>query len=358
MDPKEFDEMETEEEVETDDDEEEEEEETVKVGNRPFNTRAYVNSFIKVIDTTKAKKHTPDAGIDRILQVHDHMLSVQDFDASRKQYGQMAEAMSCLLESMHRWTLMAMTGFCGEQKMDRTDVFPALIDWTSGVSLVFNYCAEQKHNLLVAKPNWWYQDGMLKRISKVALNAATDIYSLAEHPETAHLFPGHEFSLAQVKATRAKVLSGCYGQALHVIRTEKEIDEAVELFMKPTIHAHGCYGTCPDLLEQMAASHVKMMTDEQTNLSALERGEAGLWVVVHGLVSQAGQAMNGKLGLVFKDGLVNGRVAVEVEGFEGEKRLLPTNLQEIPFSEMQVALISTLPIAEQWKFVRGSNKQL
>eukprot|EP00797_Seminavis_robusta_P000534 Sro1032_g233550.2 (130) ;mRNA; f:18345-18734 len=87
MDPKEFDEMETEEEVETDDDEEEEEEETVKVGNRPFNTRAYVNSFIKVIDTTKAKKHTPDAGIDRILQVHDHMLSVQDFDASRKQYG-------------------------------------------------------------------------------------------------------------------------------------------------------------------------------------------------------------------------------------------------------------------------------
>ncbi|CAB9526645.1 expressed unknown protein [Seminavis robusta] len=83
MDPKEFDEMETEEEVETD----EEEEQTVKVGNRPFNTRAYVNNFINDIDTTKTQKHTPDAGYDRILQVHDHMLSVQDFEASHDQYG-------------------------------------------------------------------------------------------------------------------------------------------------------------------------------------------------------------------------------------------------------------------------------
>ncbi|CAB9526262.1 unknown protein [Seminavis robusta] len=86
------------------------------------------------------------------------------------------------------------------------------------------------------------------------------------------------------------------------------------------------------------------------------RGGAGLWVLIHGLVSPSGLTMNGNFGTVCLDWLEESRVAVKVDGISASKQIKPKNLLEIPFSEKNVALISTLREEDQLKYVRVSRE--
>ncbi|CAB9509756.1 expressed unknown protein [Seminavis robusta] len=191
---------------------------------------------------------------------------------------------------------------------------------------------------------------MLKRVTKVALTAAK---AGLEDPKVA-VYYSHsptEDTIGALENMRVQALSGCNGQqAIPVTRKEEEIEETKRMFRGALEDVEG--EAKSDMLLRMGNA-LKQMTAEQTNASALECGEAGLWVLVHGLSCQTGQPLNGKLGLVFKDGLVNGKVALELEGVEEFYLLQPSNLQQLPFSEQQLALISTLDKAEQWKYVRG-----
>ncbi|CAB9529098.1 expressed unknown protein [Seminavis robusta] len=85
-----------------------------------------------------------------------------------------------------------------------------------------------------------------------------------------------------------------------------------------------------------------------------ERGisEAGLWVVIHDLVSPSGLAMNNKIGLVCMDGSEDGRVAVKVDRISSPKRIKARNLWQYPFPESEVALISTMEEVDQLKYVK------
>ncbi|CAB9520329.1 expressed unknown protein [Seminavis robusta] len=178
--------------------------------------------------------------------------------------GQTAECRACMEEACKRWALIALTGQKG-----------AVLRST-----------------LRAKPDWWCHGGMLKRVTKVALTAAK---AGLEDPKVA-VYYSHsptEDTIGALENMRVQALSGCNGQqAIPVTRKEEEIEETKRMFRGALENVEG--EAKSDMLLRMH-NVLKQMTAEQTNASALECGEAGLWVLVHGLSCQTGQPLNGKL---------------------------------------------------------------
>ncbi|CAB9498551.1 expressed unknown protein [Seminavis robusta] len=272
---------------------------------------------------------------------------------------QKGEAATCANEACKRLALTTVTGFIGDKQIPNHDKDPMFAYWALFVSDVFEWCGETMDNILVPKPNWWHQDGMRKRITKVALSglkgSSLDVILAWQDPKLlAGVSPGN--IIARLRRQRLLSLSQCLARddvLLPLNRTSEELEEGAALLKSIQERDKELGNTFPHLLGKITYD---IMTADPINGSPLEIGEAGLWVLIHGLESKAGKALNGKVGLIFKDGVESDRVAVEVDGFDGEKRIRPKNLWELPFSEKQVALISTMDKDDQWTHVKGSGQ--
>ncbi|CAB9518366.1 expressed unknown protein [Seminavis robusta] len=117
---------------------------------------------------------------------------------------------------------------------------------------------------------------------------------------------------------------------------------------------------CNQLLQVGPACHKQVWKDKLELCNAMDNpdcpslGKTGLWVVIHGLVEESQIALNGRFGVVCTDTLIDGHVGVDVK--DDGPWVLPDNLWQVPFSEKDLALISTLDADDQWKYVKGSRE--
>jgi hypothetical protein len=79
---------------------------------------------------------------------------------------------------------------------------------------------------------------------------------------------------------------------------------------------------------------------------------AGSWIIVHSLESAAASTMNAKLGLICA-GLIEGRIAVKVDGIDGKKSIKPSNLMLLPCKNESFPLVACLESREQWTCMRA-----
>ncbi|CAB9523647.1 expressed unknown protein [Seminavis robusta] len=204
---------------------------------------------------------------------------------------------------------------------------------------------------------------MLKRITKVALNAKTKSERNAAWTDRDE--QSNKTNIVQLSLTRACVLSGTITQGIVksnnvIYGFSAELKEASALFKYVSENNEAEANRCKQNSETAMEVAVCMEAAEEGTaaFTDLERGEAGLWVLIHGLVSPSGLTLNGKFGTICMDGLEEGRVAVQVDGISASKRIKIKNLLEIPFSEKNVALISTLMEDGKWRYVRVSRELL
>ncbi|CAB9521740.1 expressed unknown protein [Seminavis robusta] len=196
------------------------------------------------------------------------------------------------------------------------------------------------------KPDWWCDDGKLKRIIRVAhnelladdhggydpsaLSLLSDIHGL--------LLGGH---LTQGKQTTSKNNS-----------TNAELTEASKVLLRASKKCADSsnmlfFGTCKTV--QAGAQKEEIVAP----VGSTEKPQSGEWMLIDGLTGPAGLvAMNHKLALVAQDGLRDGRVVVEVDGFKGLKCIRPEHLDKFAVAEEAVAFISCLDKAEQWRVAR------
>jgi hypothetical protein len=196
---------------------------------------------------------------------------------------------------------------------------------------------------------WYKQDGMLKRVSKLALETTRAASSNQVH------------RLRSLSVTRAYVLSGIIsGGKFHTRasipedRTSEELKEAVELFQfasQSDDEDCGVYKSHAEGMLLEARSRTLYLTNHGTTSSPCIL-EAGSWALLHGLPSSVGSLLNMKLGLVSEDGLRNGRLVVKVDGCSGNKLIKPSNLLALPCEDTAIALVSTMETSAQWTYMR------
>ncbi|CAB9504578.1 expressed unknown protein [Seminavis robusta] len=267
--------------------------------------------------------------------------------------GQTEEAKSCFKESIKKEAFVALTGCNGDIIVTANAVYLTL--WARSVQFLCKGYRSIADNDEIQTPNWLCHDGMIKRITKVALNASSN----------EGLVLKLSYTRAHVLFRKFKVLQQCpshwqqyMNDPNNLNRTAEELQEAATLYQFVSQRKDELTEVATELSDQASAFAEMVSSWEPSKRTALEKGEAGIWVVMHGFEAQAGKDMNGKFGLIFKDGLEHGRVAVEADGHPGEERVHPQNLWQVPFSEMDLALISTLDEGVQWKYVRASRELL
>ncbi|CAB9518616.1 expressed unknown protein [Seminavis robusta] len=260
--------------------------------------------------------------------------------------GQDEEGIACTVEACGRFALAALTGNRGAERIEGNQITEVLCQWAHNVAFLGLLYAKPKKLYAVQKPTWWCHDGLLKRITKVGLDAYAAMLSDPDVFNT-------------LMDLRAMALSGFeFDESIPSNRTAEELREAAALLwtvsqFDASVHAP-LYKARSELVMKVAA--LRSAEEGKAYCSALEKGEAGLWVVLYGLKCETESPMNNKFGVVCVDGLEEGRVAVKVDGISDAKRIPPRNLWEVPFSELHVALISTLDDTTQWKYIRGSRE--
>ncbi|CAB9523449.1 expressed unknown protein [Seminavis robusta] len=284
--------------------------------------------------------------------------------------GQCEEARYYMQEAVKRYAFAALIGYRGDRKLHESEITQVIGDWASDLFILSEgYDSKNEEGNRSPPPNWWLQDGMFKRITKVALNTAMacikdpNLHCKDPQEHRRHILM---WSAWRVR-TLTRFLSQDHDATLPLSRTAEEFREVAELclFLSANVNAKGEEKDGSVLDEEginsllaggISATVCSAAAENTSEGSALQRGEAGLWVVIHGLCSPSETAMNNQFALVCLDGLEDGRVAVKVDGISETKRILACNLWEVPFSETKVALISTLEDAIQWQFVRGSRE--
>jgi len=164
-------------------------------------------------------------------------------------------------------------------------------------------------------------------------------------------------SLLSSSATRACILSGKFGQGKHHSKpsfvpedwTPAELNEASGLFIAASQCDETNSGTFRSPAEQMLLCS-RMRSFDLNRDVALP--EVGSWVLVHGLVSLSGSAVNAKLGLISEDGPRNGRLVVTVDGTSEMKLIKTSNMIESPDQEKTFALVLCLETSAQWAVMR------
>ncbi|CAB9520990.1 expressed unknown protein [Seminavis robusta] len=241
------------------------------------------------------------------------------------------------------------------------DIHLDMMKWALGMlAITIEYVFE---DLKLQKPNWWYHNGVLKRITNVLLN-----FFRANSTSKKTIY---QASFIRACALFGLISKGEYWiywahcdefiNSLSVECTATEMKEANTLFKVVISEKSEDYAEDAYTRDAQLAAKITTIVEEARNSGALhsvipERGtgisEAGLWVVIQDLVSPSGLAMNNKIVLVCMDGLEDGRVAVKVDGIISPKRIKPRNLRLYPMPENVVALISSMEEVDQWKYVR------
>ena len=76
----------------------------------------------------------------------------------------------------------------------------------------------------------------------------------------------------------------------------------------------------------------------------------GSWVIVKGLKTITGYAMNGKLGYIHS-GPKKERFVVEIEGLNENKTIKGCNLDPVPIDDVNRGIVACLNTKDQWSFM-------
>ncbi|CAB9530056.1 unknown protein [Seminavis robusta] len=268
------------------------------------------------------------------------------FDVSSRD----SEAIENSAEACKRWAYATLTGKLGDINVCKSVTIDG---WANSTFFLADKFARDNG---LKKPSWWQQDGMLT------------LAAILDDEQTAPV------TIFTMRYIRAWALSGIISQgfsqaymkfelAVPKDRTPEELMEASQQFRLlsessdsetvETIDRSGLQ-SYSEFMMKMALIRQSQVQENCTKTPKMHI--PGLWMIIHGLTSPSGATMNNKIGHVCMDGLEEGRVAVTVDGISAPKRIRPSNLWKVPFSEADVALISCLEEVDRWEYVRASKE--
>ncbi|CAB9505727.1 unknown protein [Seminavis robusta] len=291
--------------------------------------------------------------------------------------GMAQEYISNMQEAIKHCALLALTGNCIDS-MNYIDGYfvdqeESIVLWCKCLLDVCEHYAHVERKELM-KPKWFSCDDLLIRVTKVALKYIKE--KRATPPDVMY-----NMSLVRAQALCGIIHNGVHDISLYVdcmlsCRTPQNLLEASAILRSLSTNGQDpCisdfFATMSEGQSRDPQSIRKFFQLEAAKLEAIagvlqNRKQHTLsndnelpvirphtWVMLLGLVSPSGSAMNRKLGLVCENGLQHGRHLVTVDGYDGIKCIKPKNLVEIPLEEYREALISTLGEEMQWRFMRN-----
>ncbi|CAB9497796.1 hypothetical protein SEMRO_25_G017390.1 [Seminavis robusta] len=264
------------------------------------------------------------------------------------------EFISITQEGLKRRALVALTdNYIDGYFVDLRSLEKEMWNWSRCVFDICEHYMDAHHGegRESQVPNWFHHDDILIRVTKVALESM-------KKRETTN--PGMIIKMtciqAQVLSNRVYDISKKFKNMVKN-RTPQQLLEASALYRSLSKDGPA---SISEFFESQAAAlegTVRAHQDSKQGTSCNDNDvpviRAHAWVILRGLTSPSGSAMNGKLGLVCENGLQHGRHLVTVDGYDGVKCIKPENLVEIPVEEYREALISTLGEGMQWRFMRN-----
>mgnify|MGYP005847335439 CR=1 FL=1 len=268
--------------------------------------------------------------------------------------GQYREACHYFEKACERYASLWLTGKFGENLT--TDQFSGWVVYNWAISvyrLVDRYLVFFKDVHDYEKPSWYYRDGILKRMTKLALEIIK-----ADPKKTEEI----KCTMALIRG--AVLLGMIHNGEFHRTgsppddRTKEDLIEAAECFHYVSIRESD--QIVREGFQSLAEISMKN-AETATSVKSIDRYiDDGAWVFVVDLQSPSGLAMNGSLGRVMSPLNGEGRYAVEVDGVEGLKFIKPENLLEVSFDHRPMpivkdyifAIIGCLEDTVQWKWMR------
>ncbi|CAB9500942.1 expressed unknown protein [Seminavis robusta] len=264
--------------------------------------------------------------------------------------GQRNEANFYFMEAFKRYAFVALTNNFGKVQ----DIDLSFYVWSGGVcSLAKNYFENSELN----KPDWWHHDGMVQRITKMAIGVLkADVMTLPDQIGMVYLLQA--FALAGIVRHFHASFDGAE-VTIPEDRTHEELVEAYVIFKKATKNIYITSTAAIDsffesvVLETIRKRHAQAKEQVNSRIAEPSVCQAGTLVVVVGFDLESLLGSKIKAGMVSRDGLQDGRVAVKVDGFSELQLIPPENLVATPFKERDVALICCLGDGYRYKFLRS-----
>ena len=288
---------------------------------------------------------------------------------------QFEENIKALEEGIERWAFVIVTGKYGDEDLCNVDIMGvplktkaareewAIKQFTLSVYKFLEQLASE-HGRAHKKPSWYRRDAVLKRVTRFLVGA------LRDRCGDDQLFTVHILRIAMTwhgRVLAGSITNGVRKDTNMLVfsdipkeRTVEDLEEAAASFnAAATLEEEECDKTaetqhfsnmgdkkvCEQLVVIITGNAQRMKAEGSQKKSPFYEG---CWVVVFGLTSPTGQSLNKKLGLVTNANRNQGRLAVQIDGFDEPKSLKTQNLMVIPMADKDVALISCLSDRSQW----------
>jgi len=279
---------------------------------------------------------------------------------------QTAEAMSYLEQAIDKFAYAALTGKNGDENVGCQW---GLEHWAENVFFLIEQLSNYGGGTHQCNKTKWYgQDVLMKKISKVVLEIFQPQYD-PNHNQGRRQddLSGERYKLQKMVDMRANILCGMLqGGIYKVILTPpletplEDFEEAIKLMRyaariepeESVIEAcrkNGGAGILEPAELHAMADQLESVQRQRHYFPTPSLFYIGCLIVVRGLQSVAGQALNQKVGVVR---ILGDRLGVELEGVEGgTKSIKPQNLKIIPLDDKEIALMSCLSEEARWEIL-------
>lgn len=258
----------------------------------------------------------------------------------------MKESIQLQHMALTRWAYVALMGRIGDHRYDDHDMLGTL-HWSRCINkLMYDFLTENCDDW--GFPSWFFQDAILRRVTKLA-------------NEFLQMIPSGALTKSAMFYVRAMCLSGFFirgGKIIHMClpkgRTKQDLIEAVSCFRQAQ------HGENDKKKSKFITSAIQFLSRELKKGKLPEHAEKiphelvhGSWVMIQGLTSAKGLSMNNKAALVCGQDELSGRFIVKLDNNDSSKKLIQSsNLVDLPYSDDDLALFSTMEESGQWAFVK------
>ena len=262
------------------------------------------------------------------------------------QCGQKEEAVKYFEDALQRMALIGLTGVNSNSLVKDMLVHQNL--WIHVVHALICTYNSLEFDSYKDKPEWFTNDALLMRISKVNLDNALRQQAELDPRKirTAYILMG---DILSGKVHNGRRIDKCLTWTVPPDRTKEELITAAVMYEKSKtfLPAH--------VIELAAEQAIKICkATAKTRKSSEGNIEKfcyeGLWVVVQGLVKSP--HLNDRIGLVSHKGLRNfERLRVKLHGIDEPKLIKPDNLKKVEISEIAEACIACAPEHKKWLYL-------
>ncbi len=295
--------------------------------------------------------------------------------------GQHEAGFSLMEAGIERWACFCITGQYGDENRyenatarQRKKEEDFAVDGFISVACDYIDALMHKYDFRYKKPAWFCNDFILIRV----LEVMKDVFKVKLIETTGTAEEGQnaeQFTLRKLNIWQAYLLIGAQHNgkwdkdrlsAPHEGRTASHLRQAAECFntadsmkvediVKEYHKKSGItyYDYDSKLHENLSKILLSIANTRESNPPKnASRFYEGCFVIIFGLSSATGKKFNKKLGIVQSPLDNDGRLGVQVDGYDDSKSLKERNLMLLPLSDKDIALVSCMSLEAQWKHLR------